>query len=275
MKFEQALIAVIVVIFILALSYAVALGAMGHDVPPLNIRELARNYLRLAFNPWKQNLTVMSPEVVTSVIWDFRGLDTFFETAVLYLAIIGTVVIYRGVYIASKEVVSNFDVLGMSPIAKTVTRITLPLVLATAVSIALHGHLTPGGGFQGGSTAAVILILILVIFSLHFSVRKGLTKNTMLTLRSLGLLGISITSIIVLILGLITGCQAFIFQNQPKAYSPIGLPASINGVLISGTLLLFNIFECFAVAAGLTLTFIIMLTPESEIRSVMPGDRYE
>jgi len=277
MKYERALIAVAIVVFILVLSYAVTLGAMGSTLPPRDLRLLAKLYLWLAINPWTRNLTVMSPEAVTSIVWDFRGLDTFFETAVLYLAIIGTVAIYRGVYASSKsrEVPISGDEVGMSPIAKSVTKITLPIVIAVAVAIALHGHLTPGGGFQGGSTAAVILLLVLVVFSLQYSIRMGITKGSTLALRSAGLLGIAVTSILVLILGLLVGCQSFIFQNQPKAYAPVGVPAFLDGMLVSGTLILFNIFECLAVAAGLTLTFILVLTHEEEIRSVMKGDRHE
>jgi len=275
MKYERALIAAAIIVFILVLSYAVALGAMGAALPPPDLRELAKNYLKLTINPWMRNLTVMSPEAVTAIVWDFRGLDTFFETAVLYLAIIGTVAIYRGVYTSRKTVAEDEEKGGMSPIAKSVTKITLPMVLAVAIAIALHGHLTPGGGFQGGSTAAVILLLVLVVFSLHFSMHKGITKGSMLALRSTGLLGIAVTSVLVLILGLLVGCQAFIFQNQPKAYAPAGLPATLDGMLISGTLILFNIFECLAVAAGLTLTFILVLTHEEEIRSAMKGDKHE
>jgi len=273
-KYERALIAVAIIVFILVLSYAVALGAMGAALPPPDLRELAKNYLKLTINPWARNLTVMSPEAVTAIVWDFRGLDTFFETAVLYLAIIGTVAIYRGIR-ASRRAVESEEGSGMSPIAKSVTKITLPMVLAVAIAIALHGHLTPGGGFQGGSTAAVIMLLVLVVFSLQFSMRIGITKGSMLALRSTGLLGVAVTSVLVLILGLLIGYQAFIFQNQPKAYAPIGMPAALDGMLISGTLILFNIFECLAVAAGLTLTFILVLTHEEEIRSAMKGDKHE
>lgn len=275
MKYERALIALTIIIFILALSYAVALGAMGSSLPPPDLREIAKKYLELTINPLRPNLTVMSPEAVTAVVWDFRGLDTFFETAVLYLAIIGTVAVYRGTLTSRSQISVEEDKVGMSPIAKSVTKITLPLVLAVAISIALHGHLTPGGGFQGGSTAAVILLLLLVVFSLQYSVRKGMTKELMLALRTAGLLGIAITSVLVLILSFLVGYRAFIFQNQPKSYAPVGLPATFNGVLVSGTLILFNIFECLAVASGLTLTFILLLTYEEEIRSVMKGDRHE
>ena len=275
MKYERALIAVAIIIFILVLSYAVTLGAMGAALPPPDLRLLAKAYLWLAINPWVRELTVMSPEAVTSIVWDFRGLDTFFETAVLYLAIIGTVAIYRGIYSPGKKASVSEEKGGMSPIAKSVTKITLPIVIAVAVAIALHGHLTPGGGFQGGSTAAVILLLVLVVFSLQFSIRVGITKGSMLALRSTGLLGIAVTSILVLILGLLIGCRSFIFQNQPKAYAPIGMPAVFDGMLVSGTLILFNIFECLAVAAGLTLTFILVLTREEDIRSAMKGDKHE
>ncbi len=47
----------------------------------------------------------------------------------------------------------------MTLIDKTVSRILLPFMLLYSIYIIIHGHLTPGGGFQGGVLLAFLIIL--------------------------------------------------------------------------------------------------------------------
>ncbi len=253
----------VITLFIAVFSLVVAMGGLGYMLPPENVRELARQYLLIAYNPSNRTFTVFSPEVVTSIVWDFRGLDTLFETMVFYLAIIGSVALARGIKPSKPE--KDISKYGLSPIVKTVTRITVGMILAIAASIALHGHLTPGGGFQGGATAAVVPLLILVIFSRYYLEAHGVRKNVMLAIRSFGLLGIGLTAFIVLIIGFMRGTHAYVFQNQPKPDAPVGLPAMVNGQLFSGTLWFFNLFEMFAVAAGFTIVFLLLSIPERDV----------
>lgn len=146
----------------------------------------------------------------------------------------------------------------------------VPLIVVTACAIALHGHLTPGGGFQGGATAAVVTLLILIVFSYIFTVERGITKNKMLVLRSVGLLGIGLVSLAALIVALIYNVpKVYILQNQPKPIAPIGLPYRIGPSLVSGTLIMFNIFETLAVVAGFTLLYLLLSYPEEEVRRYM------
>lgn len=44
---------------------------------------------------------------------------------------------------------------GMTLIVKTVTRLTIGLILMYGIYITLHGHLGPGGGFAGGVIVAL------------------------------------------------------------------------------------------------------------------------
>jgi len=53
---------------------------------------------------------------------------------------------------------------GMSIIVKTVTRFVYALIIMFGFYVIMHGHLTPGGGFQGGAVVASAFALVLVAF---------------------------------------------------------------------------------------------------------------
>ncbi|HEU68796.1 MAG TPA: sodium:proton antiporter [Candidatus Acetothermia bacterium] len=50
----------------------------------------------------------------------------------------------------------------MSVVVRTIARILIPVILVFGGYVILHGHLTPGGGFQGGAVAASAVALLLV-----------------------------------------------------------------------------------------------------------------
>ncbi len=269
MSFRKLVTVVSMVLFIVVLSYAIAAGVMG-PLPAFDVRELAKFYLSNTYNPYNRLLSAMSPEAVTAIVWDFRGLDTVFETSVFYLAIVSTILLMRD--IVPKPKTSK----GLSLITKTGTKIIIVLTIIVAAAIALHGHLTPGGGFQAGSTAAVASALIVVVFSLYGLLKVGVSKDRLLALRSLGLMGIFLASILIFTIGLITSSTAFIMQNQPKPISQLGYPYEIGGMIISGTPLLLNIFEALAVAMAFTLLFLVLSIPEEDaFEALRRGETHE
>ncbi|MGC9181629.1 Na(+)/H(+) antiporter subunit B [Thermogladius sp.] len=250
----------VLVTIVLGMSLLLALSGQSF-YPSENLRWLAIVYLNTTYNPYLPDFTVWSPESVTAIVWDYRGLDTLYETTVFYLAIIAGLALGRGVKRLNRK---PTDESGLSPIVKTVTKITGPMILAVAASIGLHGHLTPGGGFQGGATAAVVPVVFIVVFSSFYLLWKGVSSQRMLTLRSAGLIGIGLTSIALFLAGLLLGLPSYVFQNIAKAGSPLSMPYDVHGALLSGTLWWFNLFEFLAVSSGFTLAFIILMTPEAE-----------
>lgn len=248
----------LIVLTSIVLSLALLMTiAYVYLTPGSDVRALAKFYLVTTYNPWVPQYTVNSPEAVTAIVWDYRGLDTLFETAVFYLALVAGLMLARRLY--SETASTSHALGGLSVIVKMVTKVTAPMIVAVGASIGLHGHLTPGGGFQGGATIAVAPMLILVIFSTFYMLSHGVTTDKMLLVRGLGLIGIGATSISVFIIGLVSGHFAYVFQNMPKQGAPVGLPSHVNGTLISGTLWFFNLFEMLAVAAGFTMAFIALM----------------
>ncbi len=53
---------------------------------------------------------------------------------------------------------------GMTIIVKTITRISVWLIILYGIYIILHGHLTPGGGFAGGVIIALAFLNYLLAY---------------------------------------------------------------------------------------------------------------
>ncbi|NJE85385.1 cation:proton antiporter [Thermococcus sp. CX2] len=73
----------------------------------------------------------------------------------------------------------------MGLIVKTMARTTIPLIGIFGVYIVSHGHLTPGGGFQGGATIAGAGVLLLLAFGLS-EMRKRYNHKVYSVLESIG-----------------------------------------------------------------------------------------
>ncbi len=104
--------------------------------------------------------------VVTAVIVTYRGLDTLGEVTVLFLATAGVGFLLRKKKTSEKSRKS-------SELLQTGSQFLFVLIILTGVYIFTHGHLTPGGGFQGGvliTTAFLLLILADVNLKFNHSI---------------------------------------------------------------------------------------------------------
>ena len=90
--------------------------------------------------------------MVTAVLADYRGYDTLGETAVIFAAGIGCLVILAaGAGVPRSELPAPGMSHGLgSGILDTAARALVPVILLFAVYVLAHGHTSPGGGFQGG-----------------------------------------------------------------------------------------------------------------------------
>lgn len=94
--------------------------------------------------------------VVTSVVVTYRGLDTLGEVTVLFAASAGVALAFSQ---TNHEPRSRTAGHPPSELIRTGASILLPLILLFGVFIFVHGHLTPGGGFQGGVVIASGVLL--------------------------------------------------------------------------------------------------------------------
>ena len=125
------------------------------------------------------------PNVVTSVLADYRGFDTLLETTVVFIACIAIYSILR-VDKAKLETgepaaapVPRYDP-GDSLIVRQASRFMVPFMQLFALYVIAHGHYSPGGGFQGGVILGASLILLAISFDLKFLLQQWSEKTLML-----------------------------------------------------------------------------------------------
>jgi multicomponent Na+:H+ antiporter subunit B len=76
---------------------------------------------------------------------------------------------------------------GMSLIVKTITRLTIGLILLFGIYIVLHGHLSPGGGFAGGVIIALSFVHMMLAFGRDVAATR-ISHNLASHLESIGAL---------------------------------------------------------------------------------------
>lgn len=96
---------------------------------------------------------------ISSVNFDQRAFDTLGEQAILFGAVLGTVVVLRQTR-DERRVEPRPAV--VDPPVRRYALICLPVTLLVGLYILAHGQLSPGGGFQGGVVAATALHLLYI-----------------------------------------------------------------------------------------------------------------
>jgi multicomponent Na+:H+ antiporter subunit B len=98
--------------------------------------------------------------VVSSINYDQRALDTLGEETILLGAVIGAATLLRPAKREERErmpsdgrILESTELFGY---------LFLPLTLIVGADLIVHGHLTPGGGFQGGVVLSTGLHLLYV-----------------------------------------------------------------------------------------------------------------
>jgi multicomponent Na+:H+ antiporter subunit B len=103
---------------------------------------------------------VGASNIVAAVIFGYRGIDTMGELAVLFAAATSA-----GLVLARRRRDPAAPPRNDPPggfILRAGTDLLFPLLLVVGLYIIAHGHLTPGGGFQGGVIlASAFFVLVL------------------------------------------------------------------------------------------------------------------
>jgi multicomponent Na+:H+ antiporter subunit B len=180
-------------------------------------------------------------DVVTAVNFDYRGFDTLGEEFILFAAVLVLVLLLRRLRAEHPEPLERDPRrrhTTSAAVRLTCVALVGPTVLL-AIYITAHGHLTPGGGFQGGVIAATALLLV-YLGSDYATMQRLRPMALVQTGKSAGALGF----VLIGVAGLIAA----------GAFLENFLPLREPGALVSsGTIPLLSISVGIEVAGGFVL----------------------
>ncbi len=133
---------------------------------------------------------------------------------------------------------------GMSLIVKTVTRLTVGLILLYGIYIVTHGHVSPGGGFAGGLIIALSFVHLMLAFGKDVALAK-LSERGASFYESLGALLFWFLAI----LGFAGGYYFLNFLGKGEPFR----------IFSAGMIPLYNIAIAMKVSAGLFSIFMALI----------------
>ena len=218
------------------------LPMFGDPASPTN-NEVAQRYLEKGIEE------TGAINFVAGMILDYRAFDTFGESNVLFMAVVAVLMLLKRDHknvsaVEDQEMAEDetFDGQDSKIILKKGAKCLAPIVI-------LNGHLSPGGGFSGGSIIGAGLIL--------YAAANGIKKmQTFFTIKTL-----TITSVCCLLT--YCGCKSYSFftgANHVGWEVPKGTPGDI---LSSGFILPLNI--CVGLVVACTMYGFYALFTKGEI----------
>ncbi|MFW6149817.1 MAG: MnhB domain-containing protein [Atribacterota bacterium] len=138
-----------------------------------------------------------------------------------------------------------------SRIIKTLVQKLFPLILLFGFYLTLHGHLSPGGGFQGGVVIGTAIILLALCCGSK-EVEKRFKSRYLSSLEKVAVL-------IFILLGLLGISFGYSFLSN---FLPLGQKGCIAS---AGLMLPLNLVISIKVAAGIAIIFYALVKYRGEI----------
>ncbi|MGF6375884.1 multicomponent Na+:H+ antiporter subunit B [Clostridiales Family XIII bacterium PM5-7] len=142
-----------------------------------------------------------SPNLVTAVFADYRGFDTFLESAVMFLATFCVAMVLIGRPKKNKATDLSFLVESFGgPYTKVIMAMIIPIVLLYAAYAFFHGEVSLGGGFQAGTLIALSYVLYTLVTDREVS-GIHLTQPIVIGIGAIGVLLYGFTGLLPLFFG--------------------------------------------------------------------------
>ena len=139
-------------------------------------------------------------------------------------------------------------------IIKTVARIFIPFIQLYALYVIMHGHHSPGGGFQGGVILSASLILLLITHG-HRQAMERISEKLIRTFFSIGVLiyaGIGLLCIFFSGNFLDYGKLSILLKVDPVNARSLGILGIETGVGLTVMAVMVSIFYNISKPAELT-----------------------
>ncbi|MFP4286675.1 MAG: hydrogen gas-evolving membrane-bound hydrogenase subunit E [Candidatus Izemoplasmataceae bacterium] len=180
-----------------------------------------------------------SRNIVTAILLDYRLFDSLFEAGILLIAVSGVIWISKH-DVEEKNAKFMLDKYKTPDLFITFARLVYPLMLTFGFYVIINGHISPGGGFQGGAIVATAVLILYYIDS---------EKETNIAL--------IVTAEKILYLSILVIASFSIFTRGAFFTNPFYLSTSTD--LKAIYLVVLNILVGFKVALGLWTIFTAFL----------------
>lgn len=193
---------------------------------------------------------------VAGIILDYRAFDTFGESVVLFLSAVSVIALMRRKSGSGSG--GRADQGGgrecerdeeRDIILEQVARLLVPFILMFGLYVVLNGHLSPGGGFSGGTVMGAGLILYANAFG-YRRIHRFFSFKTFTVVSSSALM----------VYALSKGYSFFMGANHLESGIPLGKPGNI---LSAGLILPLNI--CVGLVVAGTMYCFYSLFREGEV----------
>ena len=159
-RYQLAVTAFLALLLFVLLTAAVSVPPFGDESNPVNNEVVARYVGSAEEETGAEN-------VIAGMILNYRGFDTFGESSVLFVAVCCVMLLLWADERNSSDEErrqEEQEALAPDPILQEVSRWLVPCLLCFGLTILLGGHVSPGGGFSGGSVLGATLILAAAAF---------------------------------------------------------------------------------------------------------------
>ncbi|MFO7814132.1 MAG: hydrogen gas-evolving membrane-bound hydrogenase subunit E [Halanaerobiales bacterium] len=176
---------------------------------------------------------------VTAILYDYRAYDSLGESTIIFGAVSGIVLL-----LSRKTLPVSSH--GLSFIVKRTFGMLTPFIFLFSIYIITHGHLSPGGGFQGGVILGAISIIFSIVYGSEFDYKRysPTTKTLLETSGALLFIGLGF-------MGILIGGNFLMNLNI--------LNAEVGSLLSAGSIPFINIGIGFKIGAGLAIIFYSMI----------------
>ncbi len=176
---------------------------------------------------------------VTAILYDYRAYDSLGESTIIFGAVSGIVLL-----LSRKTLPVSSH--GLSFIVKRTFGMLTPFIFLFGIYIITHGHLSPGGGFQGGVILGAISIIFSIVYGSEFDYKRysPTTKTLLETSGALLFIGLGF-------MGILLGGNFLMNLNI--------LNAEVGSLLSAGSIPFINIGIGFKIGAGLAIIFYSMI----------------
>ena len=126
-----------------------------------------------------------------------------------------------------------------SIVIKTVARLLVPFIQLFALYVIMHGHSSPGGGFQGGVILAASFILFAVAYGLD-EMKRRFSIKALTVLTSVGVLLYAGIGLLCLLLGENFLDYGVLPVVQPRSMGMLGIEIGVGITVMAALISIFH-----------------------------------